>query len=151
VVGDAKIKHVRRVRSKALPDVGFGMPETTDPGARLRRAEDISYEPVPAADGLAKGVLLGPDQDVPTFSLRRFTLAPGGTVPRHTNDVEHEQFVLSGSYVVGLGETEHRVEPGDSLFIPAGTVHWYRNEGDTEVAFLCAVPLGEDSIDLVED
>ena len=39
---------------------------------------------------------------------------------------------------------------GDSLLIPAGTVHWYRNDGDDEGAFVCVVPEGDDAIELVE-
>lgn len=116
----------------------------------LRRGAAVEYEPVAAAEGLSKGVLVGPEEGGPAVALRRFTLAPGGSVPRHTNAVEHEQHVLAGEYVVGLGGTEHRVGPGDSLSIPAGTVHWYRNDGATEAAFLCAVPAGDDEIRLVE-
>jgi quercetin dioxygenase-like cupin family protein len=72
-------------------------------------------------------------------------------VPKHTNAVEHEQYVLAGEYTVGLDDEEVTVSAGDSLFIPAGTVHWYRNEGDEEGAFLCAVPNGDDTIELVKD
>lgn len=126
------------------------MAETSDPAPILRRSDDVEYEPVDAADGLKKGVLLGPADGVPNFALRRFRLATGGSVPKHTNSVEHEQYVLTGEYVVGIGDEEHSVGPGDSLFIPADTVHWYRNEGADEAAFLCAVPNGDDSIDLLE-
>jgi quercetin dioxygenase-like cupin family protein len=115
----------------------------------LRRAEDVEYEPVEAAPGLSKGVLIDGDDGAPNFAMRRFTLAAGAEVPRHTNAVEHEQHVLAGEYVVGLGDEEHVVRPGDSLLIPAGTVHWYRNEGETEGAFVCVVPRGDDSIELV--
>ncbi|MFC6726829.1 cupin domain-containing protein, partial [Halobium palmae] len=105
------------------------------------------------AEGMRKGVLVDERDGAPNFAIRRFTLDPGAEVPRHTNEVEHEQHVLEGEYVVGLdgpdGETEHVVRAGDSLFVPAGTVHWYRNEGDEPGAFLCAVPNGDDSIDLV--
>jgi quercetin dioxygenase-like cupin family protein len=72
-------------------------------------------------------------------------------VPKHTNEVEHEQYVLQGQYVVGIGEEEDTVSAGDSLFIPAGVIHWYRNEGDEEGAFLCAVPTGDDEIKLAEE
>ncbi len=123
--------------------------EDTADGAVLRRAEDIEYETVDAADGLRKGVLVGPGE-APNFAMRRFTLAPGAEVPRHTNAVEHEQYVLTGEYVVGIGEAEHRVRAGDSLLVPAGTVHWYRNDGDEEGAFLCVVPDGDDTIELVD-
>ena len=120
----------------------------TDP--LIRRRDEIEYETVDAADGLEKGVLVGEDHGAPTFAIRRFVLAPGAEVPEHTNEVEHEQYVLEGEYTVGIGDEEHRVEPGDSLLIPAGTVHWYRNEGDDPGAFICAVPNGDDAIELLE-
>jgi len=116
----------------------------------VRGAEEVTYEPVDAADGLERGVLVGPADGAPTFAIRRFTLAPGAAVPKHTNAVEHEQHVLAGEYVVGIDDTEYEVRAGDSLLIPAGTVHWYRNEGETEGAFLCAVPNGDDEIVLVD-
>jgi len=125
----------------------------------VRDRESVEYEPVDAADGLEKGVLLDSADGAPTFAIRRFTLEPGATVPRHTNEVEHVQYVLAGEYVVGiegiegdpdLTAGEHRVRPGDSLLIPAGTVHWYRNDGDAAGAFLCGVPHGDDEIELAE-
>ena len=120
------------------------------PQPSIEPAESIEYESVDAAEGLSKGVLIGPEDGAPNFSMRRFTIAPGATVPEHTNAVEHEQYVLAGEYVVGLGDEEHTVSAGDSIFIPAGTVHWYRNEGDSRGAFICVVPNGDDEIQLVE-
>jgi quercetin dioxygenase-like cupin family protein len=117
---------------------------------QIRRAEDIEYESVGAADGMEKGVLVGEAHGAPNLAIRRFTLAPGGSVPKHTNKIEHEQYVLEGEYVVGIDDTEHTVSAGDALHIPAGVVHWYRNEGDQEGAFLCAVPTGDDEITLVD-
>jgi quercetin dioxygenase-like cupin family protein len=122
----------------------------SDPTAVLRRSDAVSYEPVDAADGLSKGVLIDADDGAPNFAIRRFTLDAGAEVPKHTNAVEHEQYVLEGEYVVGVGEEEHTVSAGDSLLIPAGTVHWYRNDGDAQGAFLCAVPNGDDEIQLQE-
>jgi len=93
---------------------------------------------------------LAAEHGAPNFAIRRFTLEPGATVPRHTNAVEHEQYVLSGEYVVGIDDEEYEVGPGDSMLIPAGVVHWYRNESDEPGAFICAVPNGDDSIELLE-
>ncbi len=121
---------------------------TTDP--LIRPADDIEYEPVDAADGLSKGVLIGEDHGAPNLAIRRFTLEPDATVPEHTNEIEHEQYVLDGEYVVGIEDTEYTVSAGDSIHIPAGVVHWYRNPGDEEGAFICAVPTGDDDIQLVE-
>jgi len=117
----------------------------------IRRHEDVTYESVDAAEGLRKGVLLNDDHGAPNVALRRFTLAPGGEVPEHTNEVEHEQYVLNGEYVVGIDDEEFTVSAGDAVHIPAGVVHWYRNEGDEEGAFVCAVPTGDDEIRLVKD
>jgi len=117
---------------------------------RIRRADDIEYESVGAADGMEKGVLIGEAHGGGNLAIRRFTLAPGGSVPKHTNEIEHEQYVLEGEYVVGIDDTEHTVSAGDALHTPAGAVHWYRNEGDQEGAFLCAVPAGDDEIQLVD-
>ncbi len=117
----------------------------------VRRADDIDYEAVDAAEGLRKGVLLAEDHGAPHFAIRRFELEPGAEVPKHTNDVEHEQYVLAGEYVVGIDDDEVTVGPGDSLLIPAGVVHWYRNEGSERGAFLCAVPIGDDAIQLVKN
>ncbi|NHN60792.1 MULTISPECIES: cupin domain-containing protein [Halorussus] len=120
------------------------------PKPLIRRNEDVEYEDVGAADGMRKGVLVDESRGAPNFAIRRFELDPGASVPEHTNEVEHEQYVLEGQYTVGIGDEEYTVSEGDSLLIPAGVVHWYRNEGDEPGAFLCAVPNGDDEIELVE-
>jgi len=116
----------------------------------IKRGESIEYEPVDAAEGLSKGVLVGDEDGAPNFAMRRFTIDAGAEVPKHTNAVEHEQYVLEGEYVVGIEGEEHTVSAGDSIFVPAETVHWYRNESDTQGAFICVVPNGDDEIELVE-
>jgi len=126
------------------------MSDDTDPLVRRADDVDVAYEPVDAAEGLRKGVLVGEADGAPNLALRRFTLESGATVPRHTNAVEHEQYVLEGRYTVGIGDEEHTVSAGDSLLIPSGTVHWYRNDGEEPGAFLCAVPTGDDEIRLAE-
>lgn len=122
----------------------------TDDTPLVRQGADVEYESVDAADGLSKGVLIGESHGAPNLALRRFTLAPGGEVPKHTNEIEHEQYVLAGEYVVGIEDEKYAVNAGDSLHIPAGAVHWYRNPGEEEGAFICAVPTGDDEIQLVE-
>ncbi|TKX75991.1 cupin domain-containing protein [Halorubrum sp. GN11_10-6_MGM] len=126
------------------------MNDAGDPESVVKRGDAVASEPVDAAEGLSKAVLLDESDGAPNFAMRRFELAPGAEVPRHTNAVEHEQYVLAGEYVVGIGDEEHAVAPGDALLIPAGVEHWYRNEGDEPGAFICAVPNGDDAIELVE-
>jgi quercetin dioxygenase-like cupin family protein len=123
----------------------------SEPNPVVKRSDEIEYEAVGAADGMRKGVLLDESDGAPNFAIRRFELDAGAEVPEHTNAVEHEQYVLAGEYVVGIEGEEYTVSAGDSLLIPAGAVHWYRNESDRPGAFLCAVPNGDDTIELVEE
>ncbi|SEN67415.1 Cupin domain protein [Halorientalis persicus] len=122
----------------------------SDPDPLIRRAAEIDYETVDAAEGVEKGVLITEDHGAPNFAIRRFTIAPGGEIPEHTNEIEHEQYVLQGEYTVGIDGEAYAVSAGDSLLIPAGVVHWYRNDGDETGAFVCAVPNGDDEIELVD-
>ncbi|SFR36437.1 Cupin domain protein [Halogeometricum rufum] len=117
----------------------------------VKRAESIEYESVGAAEGMSKGVLVDASDGAPNFAIRRFVLEPGASVPKHTNEVEHEQYVLSGQYTVGIEGEEYEVAAGDSLLIPAGAVHWYRNDSEVEGTFLCAVPNGDDEIQVLEE
>ena len=70
-------------------------------------------------------------------------------MPRHTNLVEHEQYVLAGRAVVTVGESAHEVAQGDVLLIPAGTPHSYRVV-EAPFEFLCLVPNAPDRIDVLD-
>ena len=77
----------------------------------------------------------------PNFEMRRFTIRPGGSIPRHFHpDIEHEQYVLRGRYRVGIGKKVHEVKAGDSIYIPPNTTHWYENTGKVNAEFLCIIP-----------
>ncbi|MFD1687105.1 cupin domain-containing protein [Halobellus litoreus] len=122
----------------------------TNPTPTIRRASEITYDTVELAEGLQKGVLLGDEDGTPNFNMRRFILEPGARIPRHTNKVEHEQFVIEGTYQVGVGDETHTVSEGDSLLIPAGVEHWYQNDNDDRGSFLCVVPKEDDEITIRE-
>ena len=68
-----------------------------------RSSSSIPAESVPAGTGTRRQVLIGPDQG-PNFALRKFIMEPGGGMPLHTNDVEHEQYVLAGRARVVIGD-----------------------------------------------
>ena len=114
-----------------------------------KSTHEIHAEPVGAGSGTVKQVLIGPDEG-PNFSMRRFVMEPGGGMPKHTNTVEHEQYVLGGVARIGIGDEVIEVAEGDVVFIPAGVPHWYESLGPDEFAFLCVVPNGPDEIRIVE-
>lgn len=113
--------------------------------ATVRKMDAAPAVSVDRARGATIQVVLGPEDGTPNFVTRRFTLRPGGRIPRHRHDsIEHEQVVLEGVMVVGLDQSEVEVGAGDCLFIPAGVAHWYENRGANPVRFLCVVPSTDD-------
>jgi quercetin dioxygenase-like cupin family protein len=111
-------------------------------------ADDLPRQKVAAGTGATMQMLIGPDR-APNFFLRRFTFEPGGGIPKHTNQVEHEQFILRGRATVGIGDTVYQVKQGDVVFIPKAVPHWYRAEGDEPFELLCAVPNLPDRMDIL--
>lgn len=105
----------------------------------VRNIEDLPAEPVQAGTGTTRQVLIGSDEG-PNFAMRRFIMQPGGSMPAHTNTVEHEQFVLRGRARVGIGDEIFNVKKNDVVFIPAGAPHWYEAQGDEPFEFLCVIP-----------
>jgi quercetin dioxygenase-like cupin family protein len=96
---------------------------------------------VARAKGATVQVVLGPDDHVPRFYTRRFTIEPGGHIPCHRHDtIEHEQVVIEGEMRLLLEGKEHLVGAGDCVYIPAGVAHAYRNSGAVPVRFLCIIP-----------
>lgn len=111
----------------------------------VRTADSVVAQPVAAGRETRIQVLIGADQ-APHFALRRFTIQPGGGMPRHTNLVEHEQYVLRGRARVGIGDSVFDVAADDVVYIPAGVPHWYETQGEEPFQFLCVVPNLPDQI-----
>ena len=92
-------------------------------------------------------ILISPDES-PNFAMRKFTIHPGGSMPEHSNSVEHEQFILNGSAEITIGERTYVVSKNDIVFIPSGIKHSYKNTGPEPFEFLCMVPNRKDIIKL---
>ena len=118
-------------------------------GAVVKRSAAVPAQEVAAGKATRLQVLLGPADGAPHFAMRRFVMGEGGGMPRHTNLVEHEQYVLAGRAVVRVGEEAHEVSQGDVLYIPAGAPHSYEVL-DPPFEFLCLVPNAPDRIEVLE-
>lgn len=114
----------------------------------VRGARSVSSERITVGSATERTILISPDE-APNFAMRKFTMEPGGGMPKHTNTVEHEQYVLRGRARIGLGDEVVEVKPGDVLFIPAGLPHWYEALGEEPFEFLCMVPNKEDKIEVL--
>ncbi|MCH9651953.1 MAG: cupin domain-containing protein [Deltaproteobacteria bacterium] len=124
-------------------------PDVPDLPAIVRRADSVPAQEVAVGNQAKVQVLLGPEDGMPNFALRRFLMAEGGGMPLHTNTVEHEQFVLRGRARVLIGDQTLEVSAGNVLFIPGGVPHSYSVvEGPFE--FLCIVPNSPDRLEILD-
>ena len=116
----------------------------------VKHANEVEGKDVAAGKDTRIQVLI-PSTEGPNFALRRFTMQPGGGMPRHTNTVEHEQYVLAGEATITVGDKTYCVQAGDVVFIPEGVIHSYENTGEGVFQFLCIIPNKEDKITIVNE
>lgn len=114
----------------------------------VKHANDLPVKTVAAGVSTTMQVLISSEEG-PNFAMRRFIMQPGGGMPRHTNTVEHEQYVLRGRARIGIQEQEYEVQAGDVVFIPEGVPHFYQNIGDEPFEFLCLIPNKKDQITIL--
>jgi quercetin dioxygenase-like cupin family protein len=116
----------------------------------VKHANDVEARNVAAGKDTTIQVLIS-SQEGPNFALRKFSMQKGGSMPLHTNTLEHEQYVLRGHAKIGIGDQTYEVKAGDVVFIPEDIPHFYTNIGDEPFEFLCIVPNKEDKIIIVDE
>jgi len=83
--------------------------------------------------------LITEDDGAPSFSMRVFTLDPGGFTPFHAHEHEHEVYVLAGKGTMRTDKEEIAVRPGDSILLGPFDQHQF-SAGDSGLEFICCVP-----------
>jgi quercetin dioxygenase-like cupin family protein len=116
----------------------------------VKHTRDVGAVEVTQGVKTTKQVLISA-QEGPNFALRRFVMEAGGGMPRHTNTVEHEQYILGGKARIGIADEVFEVKKGDVVFIPENVPHWYQNIGDEAFEFLCIVPNKPDTTTILPD
>lgn len=103
-----------------------------------------SCEPMPVnmagVRDAVKQVPIGKADGAPNFSIRVFTIQPGGYTPHHSHDSEHLNYILEGSGEVLDGDQARAIQPGDYILVKPHEKHQYRNTGETPLKFMCMVP-----------
>ena len=88
-------------------------------------------------------ILATGEQTSGKLGIFRQTIAPGGGAPVHMHMMEVEfAYVLSGDFVIKLGERVERVPVGTFVFIPRMTAHTYKNVGLEPGVLLFGVSAG---------
>jgi len=94
------------------------------------------------AKGAWKQIPLAKADGVPAYSLRVFTIEPGGHTPYHGHPFEHMNYVIEGEgALVDADGTAHPVRKGDFALVSPDEVHQYRNTAaDRPLVMICLVP-----------
>ena len=103
----------------------------------VRQPEEAEFTRVEmeGAENVLISVLLGRDQKVPNFLMRRFRIEPGGHTPYHTHTWEHEIYCLSGSGEIRQKENAWPLTPGTSALVRPGEEHNFVNTGEKPFEF----------------
>lgn len=92
--------------------------------------------------------VLTPKEDK-DFIVRRISIKAGGTMPNHTNEIQHQQYVLKGEAKVVVGDEEYHAKAGDFIYIPAGVVHYYNACYNSDYEFLCMITTKPDTLKML--
>ena len=108
----------------------------------VKKTKDIELDSMDVAKDTFIQWLIGPLDGEEKIGLRRFIIKSGGYIPKHIHkEVYHIQYALKGNYIVGIGDKEYEIRPGDIIYIKPGEIHWYRNPNKEDAEFLCVIPL----------
>jgi quercetin dioxygenase-like cupin family protein len=115
----------------------------------VKHASAIPLTRIETGKKVSRQILIA-SHEAPHFAMRRFVIETGGEMPRHTNSVEHEHYVLGGRAVIGIGEEIYHVQKNDVIFISANVPHWYKVESGENFEFLCLVPNQPDKMEIMK-
>src|SRR4051812_11112078 len=120
------------VAASAMPagaqaNVRATTPTPTPPPAAPNTARPAAPAPAIARTDLQRHDLATPGHEA---IQTRVDFAPGAMAPRHRHPGEEIVFILRGTLEYRLdGQAPVTLNPGGTLFIPAGTVHTVHNVG----------------------
>ena len=105
---------------------------------------DVKSVPVTMAGAanVCRQLPLGTADGTPSFSLRVFTIGPGGHTPWHEHGWEHLNYIIEGDGVLVDGDgNETPIRRGDFALVPPGEKHQYRNTAVSgNLVMICGVP-----------
>ncbi|HLO36521.1 MAG TPA: cupin domain-containing protein, partial [Candidatus Deferrimicrobium sp.] len=92
--------------------------------------------PSATSSGLARVLLVGPEQGATHTDLAAVALLPGGWLAPHVHSFEEALYVLDGEILVTIGDAVHHLASGDYALYPTGVRHALGNTSDAPVRIL---------------
>jgi quercetin dioxygenase-like cupin family protein len=97
---------------------------------------DAPLPSAPTWHGLARSVIVGPQQGAIHTELAVGALTPGGWLQRHFHSFEEALYVLAGELIVEIDGRAHRLQAGDYTLMPVGSLHALANPGAEQARWL---------------
>jgi quercetin dioxygenase-like cupin family protein len=88
-------------------------------------------------------------KDEKDFLVRKISMLANGSMPNHTNEIQHQQYVLEGEAKVVVGDEVYHAKKGDFIYIPAGVNHHYETCYGVGYEFLCMITTKQDKIQML--
>jgi quercetin dioxygenase-like cupin family protein len=109
---------------------------------KVTHFRDLAGTPVEmtGAHGVTSRIPISADDGAPNFTMRVFTLEPGGQTPYHRHDYEHEIFILNGRGTLLFPGGSRPVRPGDTVLVEADDWHGFRGDDSLGMEMICLVP-----------
>ncbi len=130
---------------KATASGSLARAEGANATVTLVQGNQVKYVPAgtgPAYWGPGDQItfLITGEQTGGAFFLAEVSVPPGGGPPPHIHRREEETFYLQqGSLTVQVGGETLHASPGDSVYLPRGIMHCFKNTGDVDAKFLVLV------------
>lgn len=128
----------------ACTGTGASMEDAPDSPA-VSRSDSRPWFPLMGARAAA--VVTGADT-AGAWEVMELTVMPGGRSPLHTVPREKLFYVTAGRLTVVTGERHDELGTRDSVLVPAGTPHCYRNDS-TEPATVLVMATGTGHVDFL--
>ncbi len=97
----------------------------------LFRPENCSDYPIPELTG-SRTVMLDAEHEGASFTWLMSRFGPKSSYHnKHSHPMAEElMYIAKGKGIGGVGDVEILVKEGDTLYVPAGVVHWFWNPYD---------------------
>ncbi|XMB72901.1 cupin domain-containing protein [Mycoplasmatota bacterium WC30] len=94
----------------------------------------------PDAENAWMKVLVSPKEGWEDYVMRVVEVGENGFTPKHSHPWPHINYVIDGSGELMIDGKINPVIAGSYAFVPANTLHQFRNAGKVIFKFICIVP-----------
>lgn len=94
----------------------------------------------PETKGASMKALISPEEGWEGYVMRVLELEEAGYSPKHNHPWPHINYMIEGEGRLFMDGEEYEVKKGSYSYVPANTLHQFKNTGKGIFKFMCIVP-----------